>query len=79
MGAGAGGSIYLAMNSIEGNGTISAKGGIANSLKGGGNGAGGRVKIYFFSYFNESFYNITNQNNIHINTSSGSIDDLKEL
>jgi hypothetical protein len=55
-GGGAGGSIYLAMNELIGSGNITAKGGYANTTKGGGNGAGGRVKLYFFSYFNSSTY-----------------------
>lgn len=61
-GAGAGGSILLGMNKLIGNGTILANGGDASDLLGGG-GAGGRIKFYFFYWFNIDWNAIMAQTN----------------
>ena len=50
VGAGAGGTIFIGVNSLTGAGLIQANGGDASAQLGGG-GSGGRVKIYFFNWF----------------------------
>jgi hypothetical protein len=53
-GGGAGGSIQLIMNKIQGDGVLSVKGG--NGKDGGGGGSGGRASINFLqSYLEESY------------------------
>src|SRR6185437_6971468 len=47
-GGGSGGSVWLVVGTIAGDGTISANGGSANPSVAGG-GAGGRVAVYFNS------------------------------
>ena len=46
VGAGAGGSVYLITNKLEGSGNISARGGFAPSASKGA-GAGGRIALYY--------------------------------
>lgn len=55
---------------MTGNGTINAIGG--NGLAGGGGGSGGRVKLFYFSWFDSSRYpDITAGIKIIFNISGG--------
>ena len=53
-GGGAGGSIYIATAQLRGKGNMSVIGG--DGLQGGGGGSGGRIKIFYFSWFDSKKY-----------------------
>jgi len=58
-GGGSGGTIYIALNKIKGNpgGHLSAKGGdtvIGEAI--GGGGSGGRIKMFYYNWFNLTYY-----------------------
>jgi hypothetical protein len=49
----------LAVNNMTGNAEISAKG--AYAIGNGGAGAGGRIKFYYFQWFDQSAYPINDE------------------
>lgn len=53
-GGGAGGSIYIATDKLSGKGSMYVVGG--DGLQGGGGGSGGRIKIFYFSWFDSNKY-----------------------
>jgi hypothetical protein len=59
-GGGAGGSILVAMTSITGKGQILANG--ADAAAFGGAGSGGRIKIYYFQWFDMLAYPLNHEN-----------------
>jgi len=55
-GGGAGGSIFIAVTSIKGSGNIRIEANGADAVKNGGAGSGGRIKFYYFQWFDSSSY-----------------------
>ena len=74
-GGGSGGTIYLLVNFLFGSGSISSQGATGNSTEEdyfGSAGAGGRIKIYYLSWFNSSIYpNMTLDNALTYNVDGG--------
>lgn len=69
-GGGAGGTLYIAFNKLLGTGTLSANGGSGQTS--GGAGSGGRIKLFFFSWYDVDSYPFYNQESkIQISVAGG--------